>query len=118
MMPSARRSRDSARRASSVVQSAGSMVGDSLSVGSMGSDDLRERVADELLAARPHARAIRAYQQLRANAVPLPLGLPVVDGSERRGIVLQRMREEERIRPVRGGAGLEAHAAQPVDERR
>ena len=43
-----------------------------------GGDDLRKAVRDQLFAARPEVQGAGALDQLRADAIPLPLDLPVV----------------------------------------
>ena len=62
-------------------------------------DDLGKAVGDELFAARPQVQGAGALDQLRADAVPLPLDLPVVNLPERIDGVFEGRRQEERIRP-------------------
>ncbi len=65
-------------------------------------DDLRKALADELLAARPDPHLAHALDQLRADAVVLPLDQPVVRGAEPGGEIalgdVELVRKEERIR--------------------
>ena len=78
----------------------------------------RKGIVDELLATRPQACTVRANQQLGANAVPLPFGLPVVDRSQRRQFALERMREKEGVRAMRRRFGMGRIGANLLQESR
>ena len=67
--------------------------------------DLGKAVGHELLAARPDERLAVSPNHLRANAVPLPLGLPLAGIAERVELVFDRVREKERVWPRRVGVG-------------
>ena len=58
--------------------------------------DLGKALRHQLLAARPDVRASLAADHLRADAVPLPLGLPLVGVAERLELALERVGEVER----------------------
>ena len=63
-----------------------------------GRGDLRESMGNQLLAARPQMDRPRALHQLRADAVPFPLENPVRRLAQRRRLLVQGRRQEERIR--------------------
>ena len=60
--------------------------------------DLGEPVRDQLLAARPQEGPPAAADQLRADAVPLPLHLPFGHARPAPPAALQRVGQEERVR--------------------
>ena len=63
-----------------------------------GRGNLRKAVGDELFAARPEVHRAGPPDQLRADAVPFPLDQPLVARPERLDRLLERRRQEERIR--------------------
>src|SRR6185369_16578430 len=61
-------------------------------------DELGIPVGHQLAAARPHEGAAVAPDELRADAVPLPLGLPLARVAERLELSVERVGEVERER--------------------
>ena len=59
--------------------------------------DLGKALGDQLLATRPEPHLLAAQDQLRPDAVPFPLDLPVVQRAKRGHVALKRMREKKRI---------------------
>src|SRR5262249_18319837 len=54
----------------------------------------------EFFTSRPDERPPAAADELRADPVPFPFGLPFGDVAERLGRALERVRQEERVRPA------------------
>ena len=66
--------------------------------------DLGKAVRDQLLAARPQVHDAAALDELRADAVPLPFDQPLRGSPRRLDRILERRREEERVRPRRSSS--------------
>ncbi len=64
-------------------------------------DDLGKPCRDHFFTARPEVGVAGAPDQLRPNAVPFPLCLPVRARPERLHALLERVRQAERVRPRR-----------------
>ena len=62
--------------------------------------DFGELVGDELFAPRPDKGLPASSDDLGADPVPLPLGLPFSDRPQIFGRSLQRVRQEERVGPT------------------
>ncbi len=60
--------------------------------------DLGKPPVQPLLAARPQRHLAVAPDQLQPDAVPLPLQQPLADSAQRRGVLLKRRGQEERVR--------------------
>ena len=64
--------------------------------------DFRKALGDQFFTPRPEPDLLAPHDQLRPNAVPLPLDLPVLHSAKRCHLALKRMRKEKGIRLAAG----------------